>query len=283
MGSLNLSKVLPLLFMKFGNSRIAWKCGRKRGEFDRAKLIEGITNLIRAKISQEWRIVSVLESEEKKIGRLLMRHRISFRFIRIQDVPMRFAYRKSLGMDRALNCFAVARLQLAPAVVIDMGSAITVDFVDAQQRHRGGWILPGPKLQLEALSEKTDQLPSLSWKLSRQWCGTSTKGCLQVGLTQELRALLHSARQVAETNLRPQGVGPRVSVILTGGWSRDFRGVGTEYRKDLALEGLSLLEGLGRDQNSLEASRVDIGISAKRSTSFLRRARPRNKKIHSTK
>ncbi|MEC8021886.1 MAG: type III pantothenate kinase [Pseudomonadota bacterium] len=43
-----------------------------------------------------------------------------------------------------------------PAVVVDAGSALTVDCVTAEGRHEGGWIVPGLALAQRALFQGTD-------------------------------------------------------------------------------------------------------------------------------
>lgn len=68
-----------------------------------------------------------------------------------------------VGLDRLLNAVAVNVLRPAtrPAIVIDSGTATTVDFVSADGVFRGGSILPGFALAAEALHRYTAQLPRL--------------------------------------------------------------------------------------------------------------------------
>src|SRR3954471_23897910 len=65
------------------------------------------------------------------------------------------------GVDRVLNV-AAAYEQIGKAcVVVDAGTAITVNVCDDQGRFLGGAIAPGVKLQLDALHDKTAQLPAV--------------------------------------------------------------------------------------------------------------------------
>jgi type III pantothenate kinase len=68
-----------------------------------------------------------------------------------------------VGIDRLLNAVA-ARARVpegGPVVVIDVGSAVTVDLLDERNRFRGGAILPGPRLMAKSLHQYTAKLPDL--------------------------------------------------------------------------------------------------------------------------
>lgn len=69
---------------------------------------------------------------------------------------------RTVGADRLANLAAVARLRLAPAIVLDCGTAITTEIVDADYRFLGGAILPGRQLSRRALHEFTAQLPDVA-------------------------------------------------------------------------------------------------------------------------
>ena len=60
-----------------------------------------------------------------------------------------------LGVDRWLAIVGAAHSHGMPVVIMDLGTATTLDAVDEQGRHLGGLILPGPALMLEALASAT--------------------------------------------------------------------------------------------------------------------------------
>ena len=229
-------KPISKFYLKLGNSRAAWICGRHRGEFSRQELRVRFPQLLRRYRQHPWVIASVLKTEEGFLKAQIKRAKVIARWIQPKDLDVQLAYTKGIGIDRALNCFWLSRSKVLPALVIDLGSAITVDFVDQQGKHRGGWILAGPRLQLEALYEKTDQLPQLKWKQTHQLWGRNTEGCIQSGLAHQVYALIDGARQRAEAQ-----IGRRVNLILTGGWARGIRIRGAKYREDLSLQAMKLL------------------------------------------
>lgn len=70
---------------------------------------------------------------------------------------LRSGYRKpeQLGIDRLLAMVAARARHSGPMCVVDAGSAVTVDFVDAQGQHLGGFILPGERMFRDCLLANT--------------------------------------------------------------------------------------------------------------------------------
>lgn len=65
---------------------------------------------------------------------------------------------EKLGVDRWLALVAVRRHYQIPACIVDCGTAITVDLIDAKGNHQGGLISPGLTLMRKALAEGTEAL-----------------------------------------------------------------------------------------------------------------------------
>lgn len=96
-----------------------------------------------------------------------------------------------VGIDRLMNAVAAQHGQLpggrkrrrsAPAVIIDAGSAITVDWLDTSGVFRGGAILPGLRLMAKALHDYTDLLPLVEITELPAALGTSTPAALRSGV-----------------------------------------------------------------------------------------------------
>ena len=92
-----------------------------------------------------------------------------------------------VGIDRLLNAVGANRLRSAhtPAVVVDLGTAITVDLVGPQGDFLGGAILPGIGTSARALYEFTDLLPLLDMHALAEPpppLGTATTEALRSGL-----------------------------------------------------------------------------------------------------
>jgi type III pantothenate kinase len=67
------------------------------------------------------------------------------------------------GQDRLLAAVAAYRIAGQACVVVDAGTAITVDFVDGKGTFQGGAIAPGLRMSLRALHEQTDALPEVAF------------------------------------------------------------------------------------------------------------------------
>ena len=66
----------------------------------------------------------------------------------------------TVGQDRLINALGAFRRARQACVVIDVGTALTVDFVDGVGTFQGGVIAPGPRMMLAALHERTAALPA---------------------------------------------------------------------------------------------------------------------------
>ena len=89
---------------------------------------------------------------------------------------------QSLGMDRLVNVKAVEKLYGTPSIIIDFGTAITVDVLSAESCFLGGLILPGIAVSLESLVKKTSTLPMIALEHPKNILGNSTNECMQNGV-----------------------------------------------------------------------------------------------------
>tara|TARA_R110002073_G_scaffold118918_5_gene259324 strand:+ start:273884 stop:274732 length:849 start_codon:yes stop_codon:yes gene_type:complete len=92
----------------------------------------------------------------------------SFRFGRDIQIPIIHTLTESgeetVGQDRLLCAIGAFDVVKQACVVVDMGTAITADFVDGEGVFHGGAILPGVSTMLESLSASTAHLPELKYR-----------------------------------------------------------------------------------------------------------------------
>ncbi len=118
---------------------------------------------------------------------------------------------ESTGQDRLAAALAASP---GPAIVIDAGTALTVDLVDGQGVFLGGFIAPGPQAALEGLSRAGSALPSLEPGSCGLSPGLDTRSAMQAGVWGMVLGgsdlLVGAARQVL----------PEARLVATGGWAR---------------------------------------------------------------
>lgn len=81
-----------------------------------------------------------------------------------KNLPLHVHYKKPelLGADRIANClYGLRKFPGENIIIIDVGTAVTVDVLTAKGEFQGGYIFPGPKTQLQSLHLNTSQLPRL--------------------------------------------------------------------------------------------------------------------------
>jgi type III pantothenate kinase len=151
------------------------------------------------------------------------------------------------GADRLVNALAAARLHGTPAVVIDFGTATTLDCVAADGAYVGGAIAPGLELGLEALAARTAKLPRIELRTPDRAIGRDTVSAMQAGTIFGYQSLATGLlgrvrRELADASGVPDG---DVKAILTGGlsaapWARALEGIDA-IDPDLTLKGLAIL------------------------------------------
>lgn len=121
----------------------------------------------------------------------------------------------TVGQDRLLDAVgAFARLKEA-CIVADIGTAITIDFVDGQGTFQGGVIAPGVRAMMRAMHATTSALPELEFEVpdaSRGPFGKDTAHAMRLGVRNAVCGLL---RETVERMAERFGTFP--TVIATGG------------------------------------------------------------------
>jgi type III pantothenate kinase len=145
-------------------------------------------------------------------------------------IKIRHNYRNynTLGVDRKVNIYGAVRMYRLPMLVIDYGTAITFDYIDAKGVFRGGMIIPGPETAYRALAQKAALLPKrLSFpKKTNAFLGKNTRECMESGILEGYGAMTD------ELILRfRKRYGKNLRVLATGG----FAGVLSPYAKHIDI------------------------------------------------
>lgn len=147
----------------------------------------------------------------------------------------------SLGADRAVNALAAHAKYPGDLIVVDFGTATTLDVVDFNGAYKGGIIAPGINLSLDALVGNTAKLPRIAIAVpeTRSVIGRNTEDQMLIGVFWGYVAMMEGliARMRAE-------IGRPAKVIATGGLAVLFdeaTDIFDAVDADLTLEGLAIL------------------------------------------
>ena len=162
------------------------------------------------------------------------------------DIPVSISVPEPhrVGIDRLAGASAsnFIKSQQRPAIIVDCGTAATVDIVSEEGVFLGGAILPGPKLMTRALAEGTNRLPEVSaleQGIVAKMPGKTTQEGIAAGIGWGMRGAI--ARLVEEAK-KCLPVKPAPDIILTGGWRAAVRDAvpGAIEVPDLVLCGIAL-------------------------------------------
>lgn len=156
------------------------------------------------------------------------------------------------GVDRLLNAAAAYAAVGQACIVIDAGTAITVDFVDGAGTFQGGAIAPGARMQLVALHEHTAALPALDYRApADEPFGKNTGQAMLQGVHFGLRGLVW---KLVERYAEAYGAFPQV--IATGGDAETL--FGADELVDNIVPNLTLL-GIAEAVKRAMAAEPDDG------------------------
>lgn len=143
------------------------------------------------------------------------------------------------GADLVVGCVAALREHKAPMIVIDMGTATTMIVLDKNSAMIGGCIMPGVKISMDALTERTALLPGLQLDHPKKAIGRNTIDCMRSGLMLGAACMIDGMIERMEEEL-----GYQTTVIATGGIAKFVVPMCRReiiYDKDLLVKGLATL------------------------------------------
>jgi type III pantothenate kinase len=105
-------------------------------------------------------------------------------------LPVQMDNPREVGTDRVANAVAASSIWRGPLVVVDLGTAITFEVVDAEGRYVGGLIAPGVDVSVAALRERGAQLRQVEIERPRFVVAKNTIEALQSGAVNGFAGLV---------------------------------------------------------------------------------------------
>jgi len=244
------------LLIDFGNSRCKWASLNKQALLDVNAYVYQSEDLIqraREVIEQicfdsieQIHVVSVLgDAFEKEfssqVGKLASID-IRFHVSQLNNFGVLLAYDDPLsyGADRYAALVAAHNKAAGAKIIIDCGTATTVDVIDAGGKHLGGLIMPGIGLMCSALATKASGISLPTQANPTQLFNQNTADAVYSG---SVLALSHGIRGIVQEIA--EEVNQQVTVYVCGGESNIIDLADIEYVEcpNLVLEGLQFMQG----------------------------------------
>ena len=210
----NLANELPVLWQEYARPEQVWVSSVAN---------PAVTKVLNEFFSLQWAISAhYIQATETALG-----------------VVNAYTEPHTLGCDRWAAMLAAYGHEANCVMIIDCGTAVTIDAVDSKGQHLGGTISPGIKLCNTALNQQTN----LHWQttgsvLPDQVFACSTADAITTGIGHAIVALIeHAYQQLTESGHHPV-------VYLTGGdatYLSKALHIEHKYVEDLVLQGLAML------------------------------------------
>ena len=144
-----------------------------------------------------------------------------------------------VGSDRIVIAVAALTEYKPPLILMDMGTATTIEVVEEGNTYIGGVIFPGVKISLDALTSRAAQLPGISLDKPRQVIGKNTVDCMRSGMMYGTAAMIDGI-----VDRIGQELGHSSTLVATGGMAQFITPLCKHeiiLEKDLLLKGLGIL------------------------------------------
>ena len=158
----------------------------------------------------------LLSSVRKDITALILDSKIrptihAIRYDKLGNITLDYNSPETLGIDRVLACAGGVRLAKSDVVVVDAGTACTVDFMTAGYTFKGGVILPGLRMLRHSMQTLTPELPEVDQSIPSHFPGKSTRDAIRIGLNG---GFIHTISRFIEQYIN---LFDEVEILVTGG------------------------------------------------------------------
>lgn len=146
-------------------------------------------------------------------------------------------YKSNIGVDRFVCCIASLKYLKSPFIMIDFGTAITINVIDNNCNFIGGMILPGLSIALKSLSNNTSLLPYVNPLQVDYLLGLSTNENILSGIINGMPLMINGLIEKIFNQYKDMNF----KVIVTGGdlkYIKSLLNFEFIYIEDLLLQGL---------------------------------------------
>jgi type III pantothenate kinase len=214
-------------------------------QLDRLQELSPTLTQLLAQQPASWFVASVNRGFERQLSAWVARNRLGDNYYLLShrdfELTTDVLYPERVGHDRLAAAVAANARRSADsgAIIVDAGTAITVDYVDPRGVFRGGAILPGPHIAGRALADFTDALPRVELPESPpEPLGKETRSAIESGLywgtLGGVRELVARIRSQADAS---------TDLFLTGGAAKHdhfLAALPGQFIPHMTLDGIAL-------------------------------------------
>ena len=153
-----------------------------------------------------------------------------------------------VGSDRIVIAVAALAKRRPPLILIDMGTATTVEVIEPQNKYLGGVIMPGARMSLDALTRNTAQLPGINMDRPGRIIAKNTVDSMRSGIMYGTAAMLDGVIERMEEEL-----GHPSTIVATGGVAPYVIPLCRHkiaLERDLLLHGLNVIYKMNRAKDA---------------------------------
>ena len=164
---------------------------------------------------------SVVPSINMILKKYFKKNNFQFYIINSKKIPFngKINYnKKQIGSDRIANYAFAYKKKIKNCIVIDFGTATTLDVLNKDGIYNGGVITPGIELSLGSLKKMTAKLPLVKFKKTKKIMGTSTINAIQSGFFWGYVSMIEGL--IKKINLENED---NHKIVLTGGNANFFK------------------------------------------------------------
>ncbi len=214
----------------FLNKRMKASLTLKTCEFNQIRLFNFLKSHGQKKKNANVIVSSVVPKTNNLISNLFKKNKISFYnardLIKHFDLKTNIKNKKNIGDDRLVNVIYAKELYSKSKIIIDFGTATTIDILDKDGVYDGGIITPGIDLSLKSLQEGTAKLPLVRFRRIKRIVGKSTLEAIQSGFFWGYVSMIQGLIKKIQNEKKN-----KFQIILTGGNSKYFKGIFTNVIK----------------------------------------------------
>lgn len=168
-----------------------------------------------------------------------------FQYKNLDKITLDYKTPETLGIDRVLACAGGVRHTGTDVVVVDAGTACTVDLMTKDYIFKGGVILPGLPMLRYSMKALTPELPETDFSLPAQFPGKTTRDAIRIGLNG---GFMHSISRFIEEYVNKF---ENVQILITGGDGRyvqeQLQGLfNCTFHENLVFDGMIAWKELNR-------------------------------------